>query len=122
MVEIIIALALVSLAGVSFLTALTTVSRSTIKADRRSHAHSLALSQMEYILSQSYDNVTATPQYGLLAVPADWSANTTAVRLDPEGDGNSDDDGIQEITVAIAYKGGPLLQLATKKVNITYVH
>ena len=120
MVEILVALALIGIAGVCFLTALTTVSKSTIIADKHSTADSLAVSQMEYILSQSYDDTNNPPQYALLPdIPGSWSANVTAERLDPESDG-LDDDGIQEISVIVDYSGKQITAITSRKVNITY--
>ena len=95
MVEVLVALALIGVAGVCFLSSLTTVSKSTITADERSTGDSLAVSQMEYTLSQSYDDTNNPPQYALLPdIPDGWSVNVTAERLDPENDGINDDDGI----------------------------
>ena len=122
MVEILVALALMGIAGVCFLSSLTTVSKSTIITDEHSTADSLAVSQMEYILSQSYDDTNNPPQYALLPdIPDGWSVNVTAERLDPENNGVGDDDGIQEISVTVNFGSKQVIPLTSRKVNIAYV-
>ena len=122
MVEVLVALALIGVAGVCFLSSLTTVSKSTIIADERSTADSLAVSQMEYTLSQSYDKTNNPGQYALLSdIPEGWSINLTAERLDPENDGKGDDDGIQEISVIVNFGSEQIVALTSRKVNIAYV-
>ena len=121
MVEVLVALALIGIAGVCFLTSLTTVSKSTIIADKHSTADSLAISQMEYTLSQSYDDTNNPPQYSLLSDIIDgWSINVTAERLDPESDSTNDDDGIQEIQVTVNFGSEQMVSLTSRKVNIAY--
>lgn len=122
MVEVLIALALTGLTVVCFLAALTTVSKSTITADEHSTADSLAVSQMEYILGQGYDDTTSPPEYVLLSdIPDGWSVNAIAERLDPENDGIDDDDGIQEIRVMVSRGSKQIVALTTRKVNTAYV-
>ncbi len=121
MVEVLVALALMGVALTCFLSSLTTVSRSTIIADEHSTADSLAASQMEYTLTQSYDGTHNPPQYALLSgIPAGWSVNVTAERLDPENDGINDDDGIQKISVTVNFGGKQTVLLTSRKVTIAY--
>jgi prepilin-type N-terminal cleavage/methylation domain-containing protein len=115
LIEVVIAIALIGLIGVAVLSALSTASLALIIADQRATAESLARSQMEYIKDNSattYDgNLTiGHPLYpslapSILPLPPNYSSvNTTAVRLDPNEDGASNDDGIQQITVTVTYK------------------
>ena len=121
MVEILVALALMGLAGVCFLSSLTTVSKSTITTDERSTGDSLAISQIEFILSQSYDDTNNPPQYALIPdIPDGCSINVTSERLDPENDGLNDDDGIQEISVKVYCGSEQIIELTSRKVNIAY--
>ena len=122
MVEVLVALALIGVTVVCFLAALTTVSKSTIITDEHSTADSLAVSQMEYILGQGYDDTASPPQYVLLSdIPDGWSVNAIAERLDPENDGIDDDDGIQEIRVMVSRGDKQIVALTTRKVNTAYV-
>jgi prepilin-type N-terminal cleavage/methylation domain-containing protein len=122
MVEVLVALALIGLAGVCFLSSLNTVSESTITADVHGTADSLAASQMEYVLSQDYDDTANPPQYAFLSdIPENWSVSVQAERLDPENDSTDDDDGIQEIFVAVDYGIERVVTLTSRKVNMNYV-
>ena len=122
MVEVLVALALLGITGVSFLVALTTVSKSTIIADKHSAADSLAVSQIEYILSQDYDNTNNPPQYAPLPdIPEGYSVNVVTERLDAENDGTDDDDGIQEISAIVNFGSKQIVTLTSRKINIAYV-
>ena len=54
LIEVLIALAILGLVAVAFLSGLVTASRAIIIADERTTAESLARSQMEYVKSQEY--------------------------------------------------------------------
>jgi len=105
LLETLVALAILGLVAVVFLSALTTAARATIIADEQATAESLVRSQMEYVKSQDYINY-ADPdhgEYGLVMAPAGsgYSVEVTVELLDPENDGLDDDDGIQKITVTV---------------------
>lgn len=106
LVEVIIALGLLGIVGIALLGALATASSAIIIADQRTTAESLARSQMEYVKNQDYDSINNPPQYTLLSdTPAGYTIEIDAERLDPEGDGNDNDDGLQKLTVTITPPG-----------------
>ena len=109
MIEVVIAIALLGMIAVAVLSALSTASMALIIADERATVESLARSQMEYVKNSDYDDVLESghPQYDpdLGAVPDGYDIDIEAVRLDPEGDGTDDDDGIQKITVTVSRDG-----------------
>ena len=108
LIEVIIAMALLGIIAIAFLGALATASNAIIIADERATAESLARSQMEYVKNQDYDGVNNPPQYTLLSdTPADYTIVIDAVRLDPNGDGTDNDDGIQKITVTVDHLEKP---------------
>ena len=108
LIEVIIAMALLGIIAIVFLGALATASNAIIIADERATAESLARSQMEYVKNQDYDGVNNPPQYTLLSdTPADYTIVIDAVRLDPNGDGTDNDDGIQKITVTVDHLEKP---------------
>ncbi|MFC1870108.1 hypothetical protein ACFLYE_02420 [Chloroflexota bacterium] len=122
MVEVLVALTLIGAFGVCLLVALTTMSKSTITTDEHSIADSLAVSQIEYIFGQTYDDTSNPPQYSSLPdIPDGFSLTVTAERLDPENDGINDDDGIQEIRVTINIGSKEIVSLTSTKVNMAYV-
>lgn len=104
MLEVLLSLALIGIIVAGILSALATSSRATITNEVQTTAQNLAEGQIEYVRSQQYDGTNDPPQYQVLAdVPASYSVNCTAVRLDPEGDGSDDDDGLQRITVTVDF-------------------
>ena len=109
LIEVLIAIAILGVVAVAFLTALTTASGSLIIADEHTTAESLARSQQEYVKSQDYDASNNPPQYSIdpSIIPDGYSVELDAIRLDPEGDGTGDDDGIQEITVKVYHNDIP---------------
>ena len=122
LIEVVVALALVSTAGIAFLSSLSTASRSTMSVDDKTMANSLASSQLEYVLSQPYDAGDNPPVYELIpGIPEGWTIVSAAARLDPEADGLADDDGLQLVTVEV-YHGDTLeLSLTTRKVDKDHV-
>ena len=125
LIEVLVALAILGVVAVAFLTALTTGSTAIIIADERTTAESLARSELEYIKNSDYDADNNPPQYTedpSLSYPADYSISIEAIRLDPYGDGTDNDDGIQKITVKVYHNATPnpedlILITSTYKVN-----
>ena len=116
LIEVLVAVALVGLISVALIVALATASKVLIIADERTTAESLARSQMEYIKIQPYDNVNDPPVYELLSLPT-YDIEVTAERLDPEGDGSGDDDGLQKITVTVEHQDEETVTLEGYKVD-----
>jgi type II secretory pathway pseudopilin PulG len=128
LLEVLIAVAILGIVAVAFLSALATSSSALIIADERTIAESLARSELEYIKNSAYDNTNNPPQYSPnpdIDIPDGYNINIEAVRLDPEDDGLEDDDGIQKITVEVYRQDGPapssedklILSTADYKVN-----
>ena len=120
LIEVLIAVAILGIVAVAFLTALATGSSALIVADERTTAESLARSELEYIKNSTYDNTNNPPQYSFdpnIDIPAGYKIEIEAVRLDPEEDGTEDDDGIQKVTVEVYRQGNLILRSADYKVN-----
>lgn len=119
LIEVLLALGLVSIFSVTVPSALAGANRATITASKHTTAESLARSQMDYVQNQSYDSVNATPAYALIPdIPDSYSIITPmAERLDPRGDGTSNDDGLQEITVSVKHNDTVVFTLIDYKVN-----
>jgi prepilin-type N-terminal cleavage/methylation domain-containing protein len=124
MLEVVIAIALLGIIAVSVLSALQTAAMALISADRRATAESFARTQMEWVRYSVYDVDLAEghPEYSLdpqieSKLPPDYSVVTTAIRLDPDNDGDNDDDGIQEITVTVSHAGQVIVTLEDFKRN-----
>ena len=118
LIETVVALAIVAIVAVSFLSGLATSARATIVADEQTTASSLARSQMEDIKDQTYDGTNNPPVYSLISsVPSSYTVDIDADRLDPEGDGFDDDDGIQKVVVTVERGGRTILTLEDYKVD-----
>ena len=105
LIEVIIALAILGIIAVAFLSGLSTSLKAVLISDERSTALALAQGQMEYVKSLAYDESTEPdhPQYveNTDLTPSGYTVDISAERLDPEGDGTADDDGLQKITITV---------------------
>ena len=144
LIEVLIALAILAIAAVAFLTALTTGSGALIIADERTTAESLARTQLEYVKSQNYRlaaNVTGEAIYNKTAVPQYYTIkglNRTGYNNYPvidyayvnnniigvawnttttPGHTSTTDTGIQIVTVIIYHKDKLILSTSTYKMN-----
>ena len=135
LIEVLIAIAILGMIAVPFLTALSTSSRALIIADERTTAESLVRSEMEYIKNSPYNStgfsyeIPATPDnpppwdssHDLDDYYADagYSVNVTGVPINsttgaalPSGDKN-----IQNITVQVYHGAKLVLTTSTYKVD-----
>ena len=114
LIEVIVALAILSIVGLAFLGALSTASNVVFVTDERSTAESLARTEMEYIKSQEYIDYSDPDhgEYGIITPPTDYTVELSVIPFDPDtGDPYADlgggvfelDFGIQEITVIIGH-------------------
>jgi prepilin-type N-terminal cleavage/methylation domain-containing protein len=118
LVEVLVSIALLGTMGVGFLGALTTSSKATTDNSENTRALNLAEGQMEYVRSQGYDYENAPPQYQTLSpLPPGYSIECVATRLDTEGDGTDDDDGLQKIVVAVKHAGNTIITLESYRIR-----
>lgn len=106
LIEVLVALVIVALAGIAFLAGLTTAFNGVLVSQSSVTKESLAKSQIEYIKSQTYDDDMnhTNPQYALLTdIPTGYTIVVSALRLDPKENGSDNDDGLQQITVTISH-------------------
>jgi prepilin-type N-terminal cleavage/methylation domain-containing protein len=121
LLEVILAVALVGILGITIPGALSTANKTTMVGGEHTTAESVARSQMDYIQNQSYDSTNTTPVYAVLTgLPGDYSIVTPmATRLDPKGDGTANDDGLQRITVTVKRGAKTVYTLIDYKNNLT---
>ena len=119
LIELLIAIALVGILGVSVPGALSMANRSTILTNQETLAESLARNQMDYIQNQPYDTVNNPPVYSLISnIPnGDTIVTPMASRLAPKGLGTGTDEGIQQITITIKQGTKTIYTLIDYKVN-----
>ncbi len=104
LVESLLAVAIVGVALVAFLAAMSTGSMAVATADKRVTAENLAWSQMEDSLGQSY-----AASYSTITEPAGYAITVTISGVD-----GRDQNEIQKITVDVDYDGGTVSAEAFK--------
>ena len=114
LIETAVALAILGLIAVAFISGLATAAKATIIADEQATAESLARSQMEYV--KTLDYVYDTTQYSPAPIPdgEDYSGYSVMIDAEPLHD---TDDGIQKITVTIKHYDKPVITLEGYKVD-----
>jgi len=109
LIEVLIAIAILGMIAVPFLTALSTSSRALIIADERTTAESLVRSQMEYVKSQEYDANGTYAEIADADIPVGYDVYLNVTKLMP---------GLQEITVTVERDNDKLvLTTSTYKVD-----
>jgi len=113
-IETVVALALLGIIAVAFLSGLATASKASIIADEQAAAESLARSQMEWAKEADYtENATGYSPAPILGGSdyAGYSANITAEPL------HTPDDGIQKVTVTVKHYEKEIVQLEGYKLD-----
>ena len=107
LIETVVALALLGIIGVAFLSALATTSNTRLIADEHASSRILAESQMENIKKQTYSF-----SYDPVTIPADYPGYSAVVNVDNLRNGN-----IQKITVTIRHHDRDIEALESYKVS-----
>jgi len=107
LLETIVALALLGIIGVAFLSALATSSNARSIADEHVSARILAESQMEDIKKQTY-----AFSYSPVLIPAEYPGYSAAIDIDNMRNGN-----IQKITITIRHHDRNIETLESYKVS-----
>ena len=107
LIEVLVALALLGIIGVAFLSALATASMGLMITDERETANNLAESQMEYVKDQDY-----AYSYAPAPIPDEYATYSATIDAESLEDGN-----IQKITVTINHQEKEVLTLEGYKVN-----
>lgn len=130
LIETLVALAILGLIAVVFLSGLATAARATLIADEQATAESLARSEIEYVKSQDYIDYSVDPHdvYDEITPPEGsegYSVGIIAEPIDPDtglpygetGGIFEQDDDIQRITVTVNRGSKLLLTLEGYKVD-----
>jgi prepilin-type N-terminal cleavage/methylation domain-containing protein len=138
LLEVLVALALLGIIAVAFLSGLSTALKAVKVSDMHSTAQSLATSQLEYVKSQDYDNTTDTgtdaiysqidfseySDYFIRGVRRDGtedSSNITGIPFDPNTGvvcGLGNDMGIQNVTIKVYHSDKLLFTLTDYKIDL----
>ena len=119
LIETIIALGLLGLIGVAYLSGLTTTSKAVIISQEEVAAESLAKSQVEYIKTQDYilvdDYDPLTNCYAKIEIPADLAGSGYDIEINPPETIIAPDLGpfeLQIITVVVKHNGKETLTIS----------
>jgi len=106
LIEVLIAIAILGMIAVPFLTALSTSSRALIIADERTTAESLVRTEMEYVKNSTYNSTFSYQDSHY----AGYSVNVTGVPI-------PDKQNITVITVQVYHGAKLVLTTSTYKVD-----
>ena len=122
LLETLVALAILGLVAVAFLSGLSTAARATFIADEQATAESLGRSEIECVKSQEYE--TAGQYQNRVGqgfvMPAGYTTDTTVNSIDPdtgEPESPGNDQGIQKITVTVEHNGNSIITIEGYKVD-----
>ena len=107
LIETVVALALLGIVAVAFLSATATSSSTRLIADEHASARILAESQIEDIKKQTY-----AFSYDAVPIPAEYPGYSAIVNIDHVRNGN-----IQKITVTVRHRNKDLTTLESYKTN-----
>jgi len=127
LIETLVALGLLGMIGVSFLSGLATTFAAVMVSQERTVAESLAKSQLEYIKAQDYvltaDYDPADPEkrYELIDIPADLVEKGYDIEISPLPETiispGEDEFELQSITVAVRRNGEKIITISDYKVG-----
>ena len=109
LVELLMALAIVSLVAVSFVPGLGLGATAVSRASQETVAQNLARRQTEYVKSFTYNGLATT--YPKISAPANYTVTVTVDSVPGTGS------GIQQVTVSVAYRSDTIVNAESFKVN-----
>jgi prepilin-type N-terminal cleavage/methylation domain-containing protein len=114
LIETVVALAILGVIAVAFLSGLATTSRAVFIADERTTAESLARSQMEW--AKDTDYIYGATEYSPAPIPGgrDYINYSATIAAEPL---YSPDDGIQKITVTVKRSDRGVIKLEGYKLD-----
>ena len=113
LIETTVALAILGVIAVAFLSGLATATKATVIADEQATAESLVRSEIEYVKNYAYQYDTSEyPVDPALTIPVGWSVPSPVVELV-----HATDDGIQKVTVTAERNGETILSVEVYKVD-----
>ncbi|HEY31924.1 MAG TPA: type II secretion system protein [Dehalococcoidia bacterium] len=107
LVETLVALALLGIVGVTFLSGVTTATNSRLIADEAVTGRILAESQMENVRKQDY-----ALSYDPVPIPDEYAGYSAQIDVDPFRNGS-----IQKVTVTIRHRNKEVAWLESYKVH-----
>ena len=133
LIEVMIALAILGIISVTFLTGISTAYKATIIGGEQTSAESLVRSEMEYVKNSAYNSTGFS--YNLPGTPPSWdgnhtalpdqyanySLNVTGIPIDAESHAPlaaGENQGMQLITIKVYHHGELILTTSTYNYKI----
>ncbi|MFC1993186.1 type II secretion system protein [Chloroflexota bacterium] len=112
--ETVVALAILGIIAVPFLSGLATTSKAAFIADEQATAESLVRTQMEWVKNADY--VYSATEYSPAPMPGgkDYINYSTTITAEPIHD---PDDGIQKITITVKHSDNTVIKLEGYKAD-----
>jgi prepilin-type N-terminal cleavage/methylation domain-containing protein len=123
LVEVLMAIMILAICATGLIVVLTQTTRLLMQTDLQESARNLATAQLEYIKNWDYDSASAEVD---LTYPTDPQLDTkyglvtnvvSVVRLHPIGSTETEDEGVQKITLNILQGSNILASLEGYKAN-----
>jgi len=113
LMETLVALAIVGIVAVIFLSGITTTTKANSIGDKKATAESLVFGEIEYVKNYAYQYDAADyPVDPALTIPEGWVVPLPVVALV-----HATDDGVQKVTVTAQYDGESVLSVDVYKVD-----
>ena len=112
LIEILIAIAVLGLVGITFLSSMVTSTNATVITREQAVAENLVRNEAEYVKDCVYQyDASEYPVDPTLTIPAEWTVPPpTVVPV------HGVDNGMQEVTVSAQYQGNTVLSIIVYKV------
>lgn len=105
LIEILIALAILGIIGAGFLSALGSSSKALYTTNELETAKNLAQSQMEYVKSEPFDNVSYVPA----PIPSEYTGYVADISITPIPSRDDSVCSIQKISIIVSHNGKPII-------------
>ena len=113
LIEILVAVAILGLVAVTFLSGLATVIKGTVISNEQAIAESLVRVEAEYVKGCDYQPYPSVyPVNPELTIPSRWNIPQPTVELV-----HATDDGIQKVTITAEHDGEAILSIEIYKVE-----
>ena len=109
LLEVLISMMLIGITSLGIAAGLIQSSTITITNKEHTTAQTLVEGQIESNNPPQYDLITG--------IPVGYELECNASRMDPEGDGAGDDDGLQQVVVTVRHVGKVITTLEAYKVR-----
>ena len=123
LIEVLVATTLLAICAIGLLVVLSHTTTLLLRINLQESARNLATAQLEYIKSQAYDSTTADASLTYLKndeLDIEYGLNTVVTgveRIHPIGSEQTEDEGVQKITITVLQGSNSLTTLEGYKAD-----